>query len=331
MAFLITESFDHLTGPQITLKGWGNSVNSTVGGRYGGLAAKMTSSVTALRTKALGSAHATVIAGMAFQSLLGIPVNQDFLILQAGATGTARLSFNASGQLQVRNSSGTVIATGTTVILANVWYFVELKIFVNGAAGTCEVHLNGATEIASTAGNFGSTNIDTFSFSSPSSSATGGLVDDIYVIDTTGSANNTFLGDVQVEWRAPDGDGAHTALVPTGGGSHYTQVNDATPDDDTTYVSSATPGDIDTYTIADVDGASTVFAVQKVMYARKDDAGTRQIAAVTRQAGTDHVGATKTVASTYAFYTEIDETDGAGSPWTAATLNGDEFGVKVIA
>lgn len=335
MAGLLTESFDHLSATQLTVKGWSLGVNSIVTpGRYGGSAGKITSSVTTLRTKALGVARATVIAGIAQQSLAALTSGQNFLTLQAGATIVASVSVNAAGKLQVRNGSGTVIATGSTVISQLVWFFVELKVFVNGASGTCEVHLNGVSsvpEIASTVGNFGSTNIDTIGYTIPTSSATGGLVDDIYVVDTTGAVNNTFLGDVQVEWKPPDGDGAHTAWTPTGGGAHYTQVADATPDDDTTYVSDATVGDIDTYTMTDVDGGSTVYFVQKVMYARKDDAGARQLAAVTRQAGTDHVGATKTMSATYAFYTEIDDTDGAGSAWTAATLNADEFGVKVIA
>ncbi len=67
------------------------------------------------------------------------------------------------------------------------------------------------------------------------------------------------------------------------------------------------------------------------MYARKDDAAVRQIAPVIRQAGSDNVGATVTLSSTYQFFQQIYNQDPTAADWTPTTFNADEFGIKEIA
>lgn len=334
MAVVLIDGFDHYTSAQATAKGWNAVFSSMPAGRFGGQAARFSSGVT-VRTKLLPSTYSTLIAGVAFRTAaLGSSV--DFFQLMSGATATCRLSFNASGKLQVRNSGGTVIATGTTTFAPNVWNYFETKVFVNvgtPASGTVEVHVNGnsgSPEIASTAGNFGSTLLDTIGVLANGTNNVD--FDDLYVADTTGSApQNTFLGDSRVTTVFPNGDGAHTAWTPTGGGSHSTQLDETTPDDDVTYVADGVAGDIDTYTMGDIDGLATVYAVQTNLYARKDDANTRQIAPVIRQSATDYVGTTVTLASTYAFYSQIYNQDPTAAAWTATNVNADEFGVKEIA
>jgi hypothetical protein len=129
----------------------------------------------------------------------------------------------------------------------------------------------------------------------------------------------------------PNGAGAHSAWTPNGATPNYACVDETTADGDTTYVSDSTPGDIDTYAFADVDASATVYGVQTNLYARKDDAGTRQIAPVVRQSGTDYVGTTVTLGSSYSFYSQIYNQDPTAADWTAAHVNADEFGVKEIA
>ena len=238
---------------------------------------------------------------------------------------------DTSGHITVKNSGGTTIATGTTALSAAGWAYIEFKLVINGASGSIEVHLNGVSEIGTTTGNFGSTGVDSVNLT------IGGVAiqtdyDDMYACDTTGSApNNTFLGDVRVTTEFPTSDGAHTAWTATGGGSHYTQVSDATPDDDTTYVSDSTPNDIDTYGFGDIDGGATVYGVQVNLYARKDDAATRQVAPVIRQASTDYVGTTVTLTATYTYYSQVYNQDPTSTNWTPGNVNSDEYGVKEIA
>jgi hypothetical protein len=235
-----------------------------------------------------------------------------------------------SGFIVARNSGGTVIATGTTALIANAWNYIEVKLFVNGASGTVEVHLNGVTEIASTTGNFGSTNIDTIGINQTTSNSNTDY-DDMYVLDTTGSSpRNTFLGDVRVETIYPTGAGAHTQWTPDSG-ANWARVSEAQADGDTSYVADGTPNDLDSYVFGDIDGGATVYGIQTNLYARKDDAATRQIANLIRQASTDYIGSTVTLSSTYAFFSQLYNQDPTAADWTATSVNADEFGIKEIA
>ncbi len=261
----------------------------------------------------------------------------DFLRMRAGSTNAFRVAMNASGKIIVLNAGGTTIATGTTTLLDNTWYYVEVKGFINGASGTCEVHLNGvAGEIASTTGNFGSTAIDNRVFNEDNN--INADFDDFYLCDSTGSApNNTFLGDIGIETAFPSADGAHTDWAPNTGTAHWSLVNESTggtfPDGDTTYVSDSTVGHRDSYAFGDLPSlAGTVFGVKTLVYARKDDAGTRQIAAVSRPGTADRDGSTVTLTTSYVYYGEMRETNpDTGGTWTVSSVNGSEFGIKEVA
>lgn len=332
-AVVMMEGFDHLIASLFTVKGWSANPSSIVAGRFGDFGAHDPS---APMSKTLPSTYTTLIVGFALKTSSSQVADATLVRLLTAASGVvADIAIrNSDKKLIVMNSGGTTIAAGTTTITTGVWNYVELKIVVNGASGSCEVHLNGVTEIASTTGNFGSTAIGIIRLNASSGTGLSYDFDDVYACDTTGSARNTFLGDVRVKTIYPDGDGAHTQWTPSSGTNHFDRVNEHTgtyPDGDTTYVSDATPGDIDTYTMGDIDGAATVHGVQVNSYARKDDAATRQIAPVIRKSGTDYVGNTFTLTSSYAFQSQLYDQDPSGVDWTATTVNGMEVGVKEIA
>jgi hypothetical protein len=329
MALVFIEGFDHLQTAAANAKGWNGLTLTT--GRFGGQAAQSSGSTT--RSKGIGATYTELYVGFAWQSSSPTSTGGE-IQLRTGATLTFRIGTDATGHLVIKNSSSTVVATGTTVLLTNTWYYVEVHMLINGASGSCSARLNGVSEISNTTGNFGSSGVDTIVFTSGGGGPTM-TYDDIYICDTTGSApRNTFLGDVRVATIYPNADGAHAQWTPSSGPNHYDRVNESSgtfPDGDTTYVSDATVGDLDTYTFTSVDGGATVLGVQVNLYARKDDAATRQIAPVIRQSGTDNVGTTVTLSSTYAYYSQIYGQDPTATDWTATVVNGDEFGVKTIA
>ncbi len=336
MAVVLIEGFDHLNLAGIGTKGWTIGANWTAGGpgRFSGQQVNMTPGSGAGNMVKTIPAATTYFGGFALNITAIGTAGTDFYVLRAGAVQTFRLSLNASSQIQVRNSGGTVIATGTTTIIASAWNYVELKAFVNTgtpASGTCEVHLNGVAEIASTAGNFGSASLDSVLL--PGNNASQNYhIDDMYILDSTGATpRNTFLGDVRVATIMPTADGAHTQWTPDSGSAHFSRVNETIADGDTSYVSDATPNDLDSYAFADIDGGATVYGLQVNLFARKDDAATRQIANLQRQASTDYVGSTVTLSSTYATYSQIFNQDPTAADWTPTTVNADEFGIKEIA
>jgi hypothetical protein len=323
------EGFDHYGVSLLAAKGWalsGQASASMVSGRFGGQALNNSTNNNSAYVRSLTAAAATIIIGFAFKT--DSPTNNPTILQWT----SGRLVMGTSGGnhvLLAQNAGGTTIGTGTTNIVANTWYYIEIKNVV-GTSGTIEVHLNGATEIASTVGNFGTTNNTSIqTFYSPFTG--NNTYDDFYVCNGLGSTNNNFLGDVRVVTAVPIGAGAHTQFQPNGSASNWQCVDEIPPNDDTDYVSDANPGDIDTYDITSIDGGASVFGVQNSLYARKDDANVRQIAAVARQAGTDYVGATKTLGSSYLYYSELYDQDPTAANWTATNVNADEFGVKEIA
>ena len=347
MAVVLIEGFDHLTAAQMPLKGWvaGGTAYVNTTGRLSGQAARMSVSsnlVHAVWTKTLPSSYATLVGGFAFRTNVGTNTTTHSIFQLLGPSNAgAAVQLRTDNKLQILSTfTGGVIATGTTVLIQNVWYYIELKCFINvgtPASGSCELHLNGvAGEIASTVGNFGA-NAHTVCRIGQNTDFNAGTInedfDDIYVLDTSGSFNNDFEGDMRVETLYPSGDGAHTDWAPNTGTTHFNLVNQVATDDDTTYVSSATPGQRDLYTVPALSAlAGKVAGVQVNLYARKDDANTRQISTVIRQAGTDYDGTPGAALSTsYTETSQVYPLDPTGAQWTINTVNTNQYGVKEVA
>lgn len=156
-------------------------------------------------------------------------------------------------------------------------------------------------------------------------------IDDLYVCDGQGTANNGFLGDCRVDSYLPTADGANTGLTPSSGTTHFSLVDDATPNDDTDYNESATVAAKDTYGFADiVHNPASVFGVQVNLNVKKDDAGFRQVKEVVHSGGTDFPGTAQALSTSYAYKSAIREVDPAtGAPWTKAGVNSAEFGMEI--
>src|SRR5215831_6599302 len=273
MANVLTEGWDHSGTPtDFNLKGWtfGNTAPFgslgffvMVGGRLSGRAIRLepgnpltgqgNSRISA--SKLLPSTYGTAICGFAYNYGSLVTDCRIFSFYTAASAHIGSVWISAStGRLYITNAAGTNIANGTTALVANTWNYIEFKCVV-GASGSGELHLNGVSgEIASTTSNFGTTNIGQIQIGMdgiPNSSGFRGIFDDMYIVDTSGSARNNFLGDNRVETLYATADGANLAWVPDSGSAHFSRVNENSPDGDTSYVSDATPGDRDTYVFAD--------------------------------------------------------------------------------
>ncbi len=355
MAVFYIEGFDHLNYNLLPRKDYalpntGFMTSGYLAGQALGLTYSSFNAPIGLN-KALPGVFTTVFGGFrwkpstVFVAQLAVFGTLDIFALRVGLTKTFRIGMDSNRRVVIRNSGGTVIATGSLIFDADVWHYVEFKLVINGASGSIEVRVDGEPgvnpDIPTTTGNFGSTGVDNICYISFDSTGTTPSInhffDDVYLLDTTASApTNTFLGDCRVETLYPDGVGAHSDWTPNAAGANWTKVQEHTgtfPDGDTTYVSSPTPGDTDAYTMSDLSIVTgLVFAVQADLYARKDDAGLRQIAALIRDGGADYINAhTRTLSVDYMYYTDIYDRDSpSGSQWSVAIVNAIEAGQQVI-
>lgn len=242
------------------------------------------------------------------------------------------VGMNGSNQLYIGNAAGSSVATGTTALQSGIWYHIELIGNTVSTTANLTLYLNGIQEATASSVNIGSTAINRYDFecTAGNSGTVNEDVDDVYVIGA-GSQH----GDLRIETIRPHTAGTTAQWTPNAS-TNVSRVGDANDnlnnDGDTTYNQDSNPGDIDTFVPQQLSGtAGTVIAVQTNLVARKDDAGTRQIADVIRQGGTNYAGTTTGgLAASYLFYTQMHDQDPTATDWTVANVNGDEFGYKLV-
>ena len=274
------------------------------------------------------SAQVTIVTALKPGNAFQISMGGD-----SGATLHLLLSRNAStGQLELYRNF-TLIATGTLNLLVGVWYYIEFQATINDTTGTGIVRINGDTNpdinfTGDTRNGGTSTNIDAVAIWTSSTT----YFDDFYVLNSTGSVNNTFLGDVRIHSLSPNGNGASSTLTGSDGNqvNNFQQV-DELPYDTADYNGSPNTGDRDTYTMTDLPaGASSVLAVQNNIIAAKSDATLASAKSVLRTGGTNYYGTTQALASSYVDYYQIYETNpNTTIAWTISDVNGLESGMEV--
>ena len=338
------ESFDDIGGSltRFVEKGWnfgGNSpVIQTIGrfGTYG-----FRSADNSVFFSKDYDAQPTWIIGFAFTN--NVISSASFICAfydTVGANYQISLTLDGAGRIQLRRGAGggTILATGTKLLLPGIYNYIEVKLTIHDSTGSAEVRVNELTDITVSG-------VDTKNTSNASadriyfheiSGTHRGYYDDIYVCDGQGSAPfNDFLGDCRVQSLLPSGNGNSSQLVGQDADStnNYQNVDDPTgPDDDTTYNESSTVGNKDTYVYGDLEsGSGTVYAVKPNIRAKKDDAGARSIASVARLSGTEVDSSNASIGTSYGYYSDIRTTKPGGGTWSIADVNNAEFGVKITA
>ena len=285
--------------------------------------------------KTFSSSYATLIVGFGFYYTGSPQYGKQYICAIEKASEGIQIDLRidtSTGVIHVTRN-GTVLGSSLEQISQGQWYYIELKAYIHNSAGTVDVQLNGVSVISLTGQDTqaqASANADIVRFHQ-FHSKTVTYFDDIYICDDSGALNNDFLGDIQVETIMPNAVGSSSQWTPLGGGNNYLEVDEAQPDDDTSYVSDSTVGNKDTYGMGDlVVTTGTIKGIQVGLYARKDSAGTRQIAPVVRSGATEQDGASWAIGASYGLNLQAFETDPAtGVAWTIAGINAMEAGVKV--
>lgn len=342
MAVVFMDGFDYYLTADL-LKRWsagsilvgGTTISPTYARPPAGQGIKCEAGNVAPLAKSFGSNYTQGLVGFAFLSSASMVSRPQLLMILDGGTEQISLRTSAGGVLTVTRG-GTVLATGTTVLSADTWYYIELKFTIHASAGVVEVKLNGAAEIASTGSlntrSTANTQWNGIQFVPQNQGSAAAQYDDVYVLDTSTGSNTTFLGPVRCVALQMAAPGNYTQWT-SNGGSNVGNVSEDYEDGDTSFNQSATPNQIDSFAVEDLPGGSgSVFALQPVLVARQDGGAARQIAPLFRIASTDYVGASQTTGATYAFMTQIyDQSPATASAWTVAEVAGLEAGYKEIS
>lgn len=311
---------------------WSDSVFRTTSNDSGGIPLTLTV-----------PAHATYVVGMwlrvnTFASSAG-PVWQ----FRDGSTTQIDVSIFNDGQIRAR-LGGTFATLATSVvgtIVEDTWHYIEIKLLVHASAGSVEIKVDGVTVASATgidtqqSATAQVTNIRLNSFENGTPS-----IDrqHIYILDGSGSAPyNDFLGFTRVVTDMPDTDGDSATWAPSAGTDNFAMIDEATPDDDTTYNLGAIVNDDDLFFFPAITEAGIPLAVQDFVVARKDDVGAREIAITMKSGvvgGTLDVGATGVLAETYKYFVEThiqDPADGTPVDWDDVTnVDAAQSGYRIV-
>lgn len=334
MSIQVVQGFDTLT-TRAEL-GWiGNGTVTAGTGRFGG---------ASLHTDG-GNNTGTFTLPVATRSKVGVHIGwrgqtiaNMLALLAFRESGTAHVTFNfsATNRLQALRPGATHV--GTRVLLPDVWYGFEMYVEVHDTAGVIKAWIDGLLELDVSGvdtRNGGSGFVNELFWSSSFAGQTA-RYDDLVIYDDQTTATTAPIGDIRVETPLPNANGSSSQLVGSDGNStdNYLLVDETPPNGDTDYVESSTVGDKDTYNMGALAVTSgTILAVQARLYARKTDAGARQVTPVYRlSGGTEADGTTQNLASSYTSIIDTpQETKPGGGAWSIADVNGMEIGVKVAA
>lgn len=353
MALRWIDGFDYYDTNAVALvyEEWSNNARLTIlagGGRNGtqGLRSQATSggsSGNGYVRKTISGTETTIIVGFGLLVVNNDTGTIELCSLDENAAGVDHISLRlttgtSTYGLSVGRGNYTELGSAAAVIPDGTYVYVEMKAVIHDTTGSVEVRVNGVTVI-------NVTGVDTRNGGVPA--VTQVLIgngrgnannydirqDDVYVCDGTGSLNNGFLGDSRVAALYPTGAGTTTQWTPSAG-SNWQNVDEAPPDEDTTYNSETTAGEIDLYAMANLPStAGSVAGIKEVAYHRKDDAGARTLRHVLRTGATNYEGADIAVADGYTYAGTVlrELNPNTGVAWTGTDIDGLEAGVKLQA
>lgn len=341
MALLFMDGFD-AKDPGIKWKpsyggygGWGAGSSSYFrAGRFG--------SGTSLEIRRYSSYTAWMQTSFTPSSLLTVgfaaklDANYQFLLLYGDDSVTLHLSLrnNSTGTIDVLRGSTVIASAPADSYSPGIWHYWEVQASVDSTAGRVIVRIDGSKVIdftGNTRNGGTSVMLDTLKLTGNGATDPGVTLDDLYILNSTGTTNNDFLGDVRVQSLVPNGAGSFTQFVPTGATENWQNASDV-PYNTTRYNSSDTVGDRDTYTLTDtLSGTGAVYGVQTNMIAAKGDAGSAGLKSVLISDGTTHYGPDRNLnASPIQSRVIYDQNPATGSAWTVSSVDNLEIGAEVV-
>lgn len=263
----------------------------------------------------------------------------DPLIVWSGRDGSniAILRRSAAGKVRISNNPNNVHYDASVSWKPFAWNYIEVRLYTGTSAsnGTATVRLNGQQVLNITGADFNDTTNEIGSITVSGTDHFDPIYDDIYILDTNGTTNNTFLGDVKVETLFPSAAGLSSGWSVTGAANNHTAVSEEPVDFDTSYVSTSTVSEKDTHAFDDLSTITqNVKGIQINTWAKKTAPGNRVIKPVVHSGSTDYdqgeiylpVGGT----DEYGLFSEVLETDPDTSlAWTVSNINSAEFGYKL--
>lgn len=263
---------------------------------------------------------------------------------------SVELRLNTDGTLELWDIGGQ-IGSDSSALSLDTWYRLEIKAYHNTTTNRLEseARINGVSFASTSTGYDTSAEGDTAGFTDISFGDRSAVTsydyffDDVAINDSTGSFQNSWPGDGKIIHLRPNAAGDASDWT-----NSYTDVDEVTPDDDTTTCASSTLDAIDDYNIDASGLTSETINVVSVGVRLKGSSTSNNSSFVVRvkaaAAGTVQESSAITPPDTayYTNYTDVDmaqlypltmyDLPGASTTaWAPADLDNAQIGVRVSA
>lgn len=229
----------------------------------------------------------------------------------------------------------TVVASGATAVSANTWHHLEGHVVIGSTTGLIEAKLNGVSQFvysgATDVG--GNTTIDSIEPHSVGATNSNVYVDNVIVNNTAGGSDNSWPGRVYIGGLIPSAAGPYTSMSTlVGAATQWETVDEAPPDDDTSYVADTVAGNKSAFGMADPPSL-TGWVIGRAwvdLRAAQPSTSTGRIATFLQTAGTDFEGSAQSLTSLYGRYIESYKNNPqSGAGWNAGELTSLSAGAVV--
>ena len=357
MAALIIDGFDHYGTVANMLRGVWSTVDSGAG-QYSLSTANPRTGTHALRRGTAGTGECIRSLG-AEKSVVGcafgieidqLPADDDaYHLIQFrddGGDNQLTLVLQSDGSIVAKRgganaeipSDETVLESEAATIDAGANFYVEALVRFDDTDGAIEVRVNEVTVIHAHridtlyTTNSGCSQINLAGCITGDAHGVTADIDDLYAYDDSGNTCNDFIGYRWVELHYPKQDTASEELSVTGTVTGFDAIDDATPDDDSTYLSASSGlpklSEFELRAVSREVGA--ISAIQTYSLMRGASTGTMRLSLVSQTSvvdGTDHV-----LTSSYAYYTDVFPRDpDTGAAWTPNRINAGKLRIRAQA
>lgn len=300
-------------------------------GRKSGQSCRFGTSTSLLVLPYLGTIGTVVVGFGLLQDAFTNP--QAIFVFRDSSAVQITVQIQTDGKLKffVGSIFGTLLGTTSIGLSASVWTYVEIKIKFDGSTGTLDCKFDGSSVLSLSGQNTtpSGNSVTRLQLFGSVNSADHTTFDDLYVLDTTGSRNNDFLGPRVIKIMTPSSDAGTNQFTTNSGSTHYDRVNNAPNDGDTTYVEDGTSGHKELFGHG-ACGMASVDGVQMNTVARGTDATVVNLVN-TLHSGSDSDGSNQPVAGTdYVTLSRVVETDpNTSAAWLPSAVDSAQFGFKV--
>ena len=306
----------------------------------GGYALQMSAGTNrSLLSPTLGTL-ATVVVGFAFQPKTAFAA-VTILSLMDGSTQHINLRHTGGGEFSIHRGNTLLATTSGAAIAVDSWGFIELKVTTHDTTGAYELRVNGVNVLSATnvdTRNGGNSYITNVKLELNTGVTNNYIFDDLYILDTSGSVNNDFLGNRRVVTLFPNAEGDNIDFTPASGTDNSAMVDDNPPPasstvvvDDTDYVESDTTGHKDLYQYGNLAGSGAINGVQVTTICGVTAASTFTLKTLAKSGTTESAdGGVAISSTTYVGKSRILETNpDTAAAWTASEVNAAQFGIEV--